>query len=316
MVHSPLTNGVRLTSDSSSRNGVKVDRFILHHAATTSLAAILSLFQPGGRTVSANYALGNDGTLILTVDETRRAWTSSSAQWDGRAITIEVANSATGDPWPVSDKTFDKLARLIADVGTRYNFPINDNTLLTHQELYRRYGASYPTACPGDMQRRKAELINKANYYRAFPSGPAGGGGTIIEETEVATRKTFQNPVDFYVRPSWQRFPWQNTPREENIAIGTGVGLYEILLNFYLTEFPVGSQIEGRISLQNAASGKESKGYLFTIDGNTSGKVSAAIPVRVDVPSGSRVFLELRTSAGADPRLDLWGADIAVFKVA
>lgn len=315
MVHSPLTNGVQLTSDSSSRNGVKVDRFILHHAATTSLAAILALFQPGGRTVSANYAMGNDGTLILAVDETRRAWTSSSAQWDGRAITIEVANSSTGGSWPVSDATFDKLARLIADVATRYNFPINDNTLLTHQELYRRYGASYPTACPGDMQRRKAELINKANYYKAFPSTPAGGGGTIIEETEVATHKTFQNPTDFYVRPGWQRFPWQNSPREENIATGTGVGLYDILLNFYLTEFPAGSQVEGRLVLQNAASGYESKGYSFTIDGSAAGSVKAAIPARVNVPGGSRLFLELRTSKGVDPRLDLWGADIAVLKV-
>lgn len=175
MTHSPLINGVQITSDSSSRGGSRVDRFIVHHAATTSLAAILSLFQPGGRTVSANYALGSDGTLILAVDEDRRAWTSASAYWDGRAVTIEVANSQAGGSWPVSDASFDKLARLIADVSLRHGFGINDDTILTHQELYRRYGDSYATACPGDLQRRKAELIGKANYYRAFgPSAPAG----------------------------------------------------------------------------------------------------------------------------------------------
>lgn len=171
MTHSPLTNGIQLTSDSDARNR-GVDRFIVHHAATTSLAAILALFQPGGRTVSANYALGNDGTLILAVDENRRAWTSSSAAWDGRAVTIEVANSYAGDPWPVSDAAFDKLARLIADVATRYGFPINDDTVLTHQELYNRYGDSYPTACPGDLQRRKAQLLALANHYKS------GGGAT------------------------------------------------------------------------------------------------------------------------------------------
>lgn len=172
MTHSPLTNGVQITPDSSPRTS-RIDRFIVHHAATTSLATILGLFQPGGRTVSANYALGNDGTLILAVDEDRRAWTSSSAHWDGRAVTIEVANAIAGGAYPVSDAAFDKLARLIADVATRYGFPINDETILTHQELWIRYRASYATSCPGDLQRRKAELIGKANYYRTFGAAPA-----------------------------------------------------------------------------------------------------------------------------------------------
>lgn len=75
MTHSKLTTRIDLTSDSSPRNGRKVDRFIVHHAATTSLDAILALFKPGGRTVSANYALKDD-TLVCTVDEDRRAWTT------------------------------------------------------------------------------------------------------------------------------------------------------------------------------------------------------------------------------------------------
>lgn len=166
MTHSKLTTRIDLTSDSSPRNGRKIDRFIIHHAATTSLDAILALFKPGGRTVSANYALKDD-TLVCTVDEDRRAWTSSSAEWDGRAVTIEVANSVARDPWPVSDKSFDKLARLIADVATRYGFEINDTNVLTHQELYTRYRASYPTACPGDLQRRKAELLALARKYQS-----------------------------------------------------------------------------------------------------------------------------------------------------
>ncbi|MDR6907457.1 hypothetical protein J2X63_003165 [Agromyces sp. 3263] len=179
MTHSPLTNGFRLTSDSSPRPS-RIDRFIVHHAATTSLEAILSLFQPGDRTVSANYALGNDGTLIMAVDEDRRAWTSSSEYWDGRAVTIEVANSVAGDPWPVSDASFRKLAALIADVSLRYGFPVNDDTVLTHQELYTRYGDSYATACPGDLQRRKGELIALANAYRS--GGTAGLGVRPIIE--------------------------------------------------------------------------------------------------------------------------------------
>lgn len=187
MTHSSLTNGVQITSDSNARTQ-KIDRFIVHHAATTSLSAILSLFQPGGREVSANYALGSDGTLILAVDEDRRAWTSASSAWDGRAVTIEVANSVAGGSWPVSDAAFDKLARLIADVATRYGFPINDDTILTHQELYIRYGASYATACPGGIQPRKAELLALANKYRSG-SDPAGGGTTTVKDDDMSMER-------------------------------------------------------------------------------------------------------------------------------
>lgn len=172
MTHSPLANGIQLTSDHDSRNGQRVRYFIVHHAATTSLAAILSLFAPGGREVSANYALGSDGTLVLAVDEDFSAWTSAS-WYDDAAITIEVANSVAGGSWPVSDAAFEKLAALIADVATRYGFPITDDTVLTHQELYRRFGESYATACPGDLQRRKAELISRARTIQAGTPQPA-----------------------------------------------------------------------------------------------------------------------------------------------
>lgn len=170
MTHSGLTTGIQITSDSGNRTG-RIDRFIVHHAAGTSLPAILGLFRPGGKKVSANYAL-KDNQLILAVDENRRAFTSASAEWDGRAVTIEVANSSAGGSWPVSDASFHTLARLIADVSTRYGFPINDETILTHQEIWKRYRRGYATACPGDLQRRKAELINLARSYAGSPAVP------------------------------------------------------------------------------------------------------------------------------------------------
>lgn len=183
MTHSALASRTAWTSDGSSRGGRRIRKFIVHHAATTSLAAILYLFQPGGRQVSANYALGNDGTLVATVEEQYRAWTSASATDDGEAITIEVANSRAGDPWPVSADAFDKLARLIADVAERYGFDITDDTVLTHQELYRRFGRSYATACPGDLQRRKGELIALARHYRGQGGAPAPAETSDPENT-------------------------------------------------------------------------------------------------------------------------------------
>lgn len=172
MTHSGLATGIQITSDSGARTG-RVDHFIIHHAAGTSLSVLLGLFRPGGRKVSANYAL-KDRQLILAVDEDRRAFTSGSAEWDGRSITIEVANSSAGGSWPVSNESFDTLARLIADCATRYGFPINDSSILTHQEIYLRFRRGYATACPGDLQRRKAELIDLARSYAGAPAVPVG----------------------------------------------------------------------------------------------------------------------------------------------
>lgn len=175
MTVSKLATETRWTHQKSSRDGTRVDRFIVHHAANTSVDQTLNLFA-GARQVSANYALGN-GRIVAAVPEEERAWTSGSGVDDKRAITVEVSNSHTGDPWPVADKEFDNLARLIADVATRYGFPINDDTVLTHQELYTRFRRSYATACPGDLQRRKAELIELANHY----TNPAP---TILQEDD------------------------------------------------------------------------------------------------------------------------------------
>lgn len=199
MTHSALASRAEWTDDRSGRDGGRIDRFIVHHAATTSLSGVLSLFRPGGRTVSANYAL-KDRELVATVPEEYRAWTSGSYIDDRRAVTIEVANSEGGDPWPVSDDSFDTLARLIADVAARYGFDITDDTVLTHQELYTRFGRSYATACPGDLQRRKGELLDLARSYRgqgalpAVTSGGAGGAGLAFDQT-VLDQQRWLNAV-------------------------------------------------------------------------------------------------------------------------
>lgn len=153
----------------SSRGGRKVDRFLVHHAATTNLDVVLSMMRTGSREVSSNYVISNTGEIISVVPEEYRAWTSASPAWDGRAITVEVINSKTGDPWPISAKAQEALSRLIADVATRYKFtPKRDgksSTVIGHRELYTWFGESYATACPGGINlaavtKRAAELTN------------------------------------------------------------------------------------------------------------------------------------------------------------
>ena len=187
MVQSTLTTyAIGNSGKYGSRNGARVDRFIIHHGATVGWQNLKDTLAGGGREVSATYGLGN-GELALNVPEELRPFTTGAASWDARALTVEVKN-ATADPnWTVSDVDFDLLARLIADWAIRYEQDINDNTVLTHQEVYLRYGASYATACPGGLQPRKAELLALANKYKnqGITTKPQKVGGSkmdLIEE--------------------------------------------------------------------------------------------------------------------------------------
>lgn len=153
-----------------SRRGEKVGGVLVHHMAGAGAERLAKNMQAGNVGVSANYVCGDK--VFGVVPEEYRAYTSGSASdggkgaaWDRKMITVETENNTFAPHWTVSDKTFDNLARLIADCAYRYKFPINDNTILTHQELWTRYRASYPTACPGNLQVRKAELIRRANVY-------------------------------------------------------------------------------------------------------------------------------------------------------
>lgn len=136
----------------STRGGRTIDHVVVHHAATTSLSGVLSMMSTGSRQVSSNYVVKDD-QIVGVVPEEYRSWSLSSATWDGRSITVETCNSATGDAsgWPISEASFQSLARLIADCAARYGFPINRDRVLGHREVYSRHGASYSTLCPGGI---------------------------------------------------------------------------------------------------------------------------------------------------------------------
>lgn len=140
--------------------------FIVHHAATTSESAVLSMMSTGSRQVSANYVV-NGKSIIGVVPEEFRAWTSGSAQFDGRAITVETVNDRVGQTdmtWTISEDSYQSLAKLIADSSTRYGFPLDRDHVVGHRELYSRWGAGYSTACPSGINLDR--LVEMAKEYQ------------------------------------------------------------------------------------------------------------------------------------------------------
>lgn len=128
---------------------------VLHHAATTSLVALERLMGPGGRTVSAHFAV-KDHERVAKVPLKFRALSLGSALWDSRAVTVECANEST-DGWTISAASHESLAIIVAEAAREFGFwPHRDGTpkswtVLGHREVFTIHGASYETACPGGM---------------------------------------------------------------------------------------------------------------------------------------------------------------------
>lgn len=163
MSNSKLADIVMISPNSSPRTA-KIDTITIHHMATVSSAeACAASFLPTSRQASANYCIGNDGDVALSVDESRRAWTSSSRDNDNRAVTIEVSNSERGGDWPVSDKAMEKLVELCVDICQRNGIPALNYTgdLSGNMTLHKWFAA---TACPGPyLESRMPWIAQEVN---------------------------------------------------------------------------------------------------------------------------------------------------------
>ena len=124
-----------------------ITKITIHHMAGVTTGAKCAQMHRNGNAASANYYIGNGGDICGGVSEDRRAWTSSSGWNDQRAITIECSNSATGDPWPVSDAAYKSTIRLCTDICKRYGItPHYTGDKSGSLTLHCMFAA---TACPG-----------------------------------------------------------------------------------------------------------------------------------------------------------------------
>lgn len=134
-------------------------RVTIHHAVMVGNARMVAASFRGTRNASATYAIGTDGSIVQCVSEADTPWTSNSHDNDTRAITIEVANTSTKDPWPVGAETMEALIRLLVDIcqrnpgigRLRYTGDTTGN-LTMHKWFFN-------TQCPGTYLAERFEQI-------------------------------------------------------------------------------------------------------------------------------------------------------------
>ena len=179
MSNSSLVNMTMLSPNHSGHRNQPITKIAIHHTAgAISAATIGQIFRPTSRQASCNYGIGNDNKIVLCVDEANRSWCTSSSWCDNRAVTIEVANSANGGNWPVSDRTLAILIDLVTDICRRNGirnctYTGGKDGVLQKHEWYAN------TNCPGPYLGSKFSYIaSEVNKRLSGNSSSSGGAST------------------------------------------------------------------------------------------------------------------------------------------
>lgn len=173
---SGLLNGITITQKSSPnfyKNAKPGKGIVVHHAASTSVNGC-NAFANSTRQASAHYYVTTDG-IQQWVSEQNGAWHAGCDWANYGCIGIETQNSTGSPDWKVSDKVFDRLARLMADIAIRHGWDRLEygTNVWGHRDMTAHGAAT--TACPGSyLYPRLEELCALANGYMAKGSWVKG----------------------------------------------------------------------------------------------------------------------------------------------
>lgn len=165
----------------SPRNHV-IDTITIHCMAGQMTArACADMFYNGGvkntGKASANYCVGYDGSIAMSVPESDRSWCSSSGENDHRAITIEVASDSFA-PYTVKDAAYNAMLKLIVDICKRNNIKRLKWSASKTERVNHTNGCNMTVhcdyankACPGKYLLDRMPAI--ASYVNAQLNAPA-----------------------------------------------------------------------------------------------------------------------------------------------
>lgn len=197
--NSPLVTYTNITKNKTANRNHAIDTITIHCIVGQWTAKQgCDYFATTNRKCSANYVVGKDGSIGLSVEEKDRSWCSSNAANDHRAITIEVA-SDTKEPYAVTDKAYNALIQLIADICKRNN--IKELKWKADQSLIGQVDKQNMTvhrwfakkSCPGEyLYSRHGDIASKVNAILTAKLAPTSAlkVGSTVRLKKGA--KTFQ----------------------------------------------------------------------------------------------------------------------------
>lgn len=223
--NSPLVSYTRISPNKTPNRNHAIDTVTIHCIVGQWTAKQgCDYFATTNRQCSANYVVGKDGSIGLSVEEKDRSWCSSSASNDNRAITIEVASDTT-HPYKVTDAAYQSLIALLADICKRNGIKElkwkADKSLIgkVEQQNMTVHRWFAPKACPGDY------LYNLHGQIAAEVNKRLGVSGST---TPAATPPKATKP--YRVRVKIKNLNIRKGPGTQNASNGfIAPGVYTIV---------------------------------------------------------------------------------------
>ncbi len=137
---SQLASRVIPSPNHGERRGGRADMLLLHYTGMQTAEAALERLCAADSAVSTHYFVFEDGAVVQSVPEARRAWHAGEAIWAGdsdinsRSIGIEIANR--GHEWGYDDFPARQIAAVIAltrDIVSRNAIP--PHRVLGHSDV-------------------------------------------------------------------------------------------------------------------------------------------------------------------------------------
>ena len=210
--NSGLVVHTKLSPNHSGQRTQNIDQVAIHCVAgNASIESLGAWFALSSTQASANYGIGSDGRIGMYVEEKNRSWCTSSSAVDQRAVTIEVANYKTGEPWPVTDAAYSALIDLVTDICQRNNIKKlmwkADKSLLNQVDKQNMVAHRFTAnkSCPGN------DLFGKFSDIAAKVNARLGSNSATISDTTVANLTVDTN----------ETYIW-------NFLIGKGLNAYAV----------------------------------------------------------------------------------------
>ena len=164
MSNSSFVDITMLSPNCNSPRNQPIRKITIHHmAGILSVQRCGEIFSDANRQGSSNYGIDSEGNVGLYVDEGNRAWTSSNAENDNQAVTIEVSNCEYGGQWAVSEKAYAKLIDLCTDICMRNGIDHLEYTgdASGNLTMHKFFAA---TMCPGPyLEARFPDIAQQVN---------------------------------------------------------------------------------------------------------------------------------------------------------
>jgi hypothetical protein len=178
-----------------------IDRIVMHTMVGSWQAAAARFANPA-EIVSAHYGVKLDGGLIHWLEETFTAYHAGNYTMNQRSIGIEHEDGGNYNGVR-PDVLYESSAKLVADICTFYNIPIDRNHIIKHSEVIA-------TGCPDALDIDR--IVNRARDI-ANPPKPL-----ILEgfSKDVGYNPTFEgqtvsvNGVTYHsIRPDGVNLVWE-----------------------------------------------------------------------------------------------------------